>query len=219
MSLPFDAVFDCDQWKDCASCVANTRCAFCASLNKCIQGNWFGVVNKTMDYCPVTDFYYKQCQFSSLPLGIMALFVLLVLLTLVLIGFCYLCCCCSLCCSASDPDEEENQALLGDRSKYLRRSSTYYQWNRSPPTSTTQFQHQPHVQPASYSNTSTSSGHGASGGAGGATSLLPHLSTRSSTATPRPNSPSTPTSDNWESRRSTLLKKFAREPSSPTSTS
>ncbi|KAI8340950.1 hypothetical protein BC941DRAFT_418656 [Chlamydoabsidia padenii] len=193
----------CSQWLNCQSCVADSGCAYCASLDKCIQGNWFGVVNKTMDYCPVTDYYYKQCQFSSLPLGIMASTVLILLLILVLIGLCYLCCCysCYSCRSNRlDQDEEERRALLGDRSLYLQRSSTYYQWNRSPPPSTitNPFKHQsycPSSPPSTrhYRPNST-------------TDVLP-LDIDNNVA-----------HDTWESRRVHLLKKYSRDPSSPPST-
>ncbi|CAO3592330.1 unnamed protein product [Absidia cylindrospora] len=194
----------CSQWTDCLSCVADSGCGYCSSLGKCIQGNWFGVINRSTDYCPVTDYYYKQCQFSSLPLGIMASFVLFVLLILVLVGLCYLCCCCA-CCCRSDSDEEERQMLLrGDRSRYLQRSSTYYQWNRAPPPSTTQFKHQPqpshHQRPHSYlppSPSPSNQHHHHHRRYGSGYSISPEDTVTSQ--------------DTWESRRSQLLKKYARD--------
>ncbi|KAI9303268.1 hypothetical protein BJ944DRAFT_268705 [Cunninghamella echinulata] len=193
MNVLQDPLNVCIQWKDCASCVINPGCAFCASLNKCIEGNWFGVVNKTMDYCPVNDYYYKQCEFSSLPLGIMASIVFFALLILVIIGFCYLCCCFSCCCKG-DQDEEERQLLLGDRHQHhLRRTSTYYQWNKSPPTSINQFQQQQHQGYQTYRIPPES----------------PIISSHSNTNSTNNNINSP---DTWESRKSHLLKKYARDP-------
>ncbi|SAM08846.1 hypothetical protein [Absidia glauca] len=157
----------CSQWLDCQSCVADSGCAYCASLDKCIQGNWFGVVNKTMDYCPVTDYYYKQCQYQ---------------------------------------DEEERRALLEDRSLYLQRSSTFYQWNKSPPPSsssvTKAFRHQSycpssppnphHYHPNSHREQITTD-----------VPQLDHQYTNNGTH------------DTWESRRFQLLKKYIRDPSQP----
>ncbi|ORX55724.1 hypothetical protein DM01DRAFT_1382828 [Hesseltinella vesiculosa] len=172
-----------------------------------------------MDYCPVTDFYYKQCQFSSLPLGIIALLVFLVLLCLVLLGFCYLCCCCTFCCVSGDADEEEHQALLNDRSKYLRRSSTYYQWNRTPLTSTTPFQHQTHNHPSNPTYAATTASH--SGHPPTANHIQPSIPPNA-TSRPTLDSPTSPSfpifaaNDSWETRRSNLLKKYARDPVVPT---
>ncbi|CAO3620393.1 unnamed protein product [Cunninghamella echinulata] len=166
MNVLQDPLNVCIQWKDCASCVINPGCAFCASLNKCIEGNWFGVVNKTMDYCPVNDYYYKQCEFSSLPLGIMASIVFFALLILVIIGY----------------------------QHHLRRTFTYYQWNKSPPTFINQFQQQQQHQGYQTYRIPPES---------------PIISSHSNTNSTNNNINSP---DTWESRKSHLLKKYARDP-------
>ncbi|CAO3627267.1 unnamed protein product [Cunninghamella blakesleeana] len=163
-----------------------------------------------MDYCPLNDYYYKQCEFSSLPLGIMASIVFFALFILVIIGFCYLFCCFTCCCK-SDIDEEERQQLLlaGDR-HHLKRTSTFYQWNKSPPTSIHQF------------NTNSSSNYPYQGYQ---TYRIPpespiissHSNTNHTNMNNNNNNNNTNhhpviSPDTWEIRKSHLLKKYARDP-------
>lgn len=141
----------------------------------------------------------------------MASTVLFLLLILVLIGLCYLCCCysCCFCCSNRlDQDEEERRTLLEDRSLSLQRSSTFYQWNRSPPPSsssvTKPFRHQSygpssppnphHYHPNSHREQITTD-----------VPQLDHQYTSNNNGT----------HDTWESRRLQLMKKYIRDPSQP----
>lgn len=71
----------------------------------------------------------------TLPLGIITIVLTSIVVIAVLIGMSILCCCiCCKCCQDGESDEDdagEDRPLLGSR--YLKRSSTYYQWNRPPP--------------------------------------------------------------------------------------
>lgn len=125
---------------------------------------------------------------STLPLGIILIVLISIIVVAAFIGLSILCCCfCCKCCQGEDlEDEDEDRPLLG--SKYLRRSSTYYQWNRQPVVANktddtknakliSQSSSVPvgHVGDASSSNSAT-------------------------------------IGDNWVDRRTALLKKYAREP-------
>lgn len=127
---------------------------------------------------------------STLPLGIIAIVLVSVVVIAALIGLSVLCCCfCCKCCQGEElEDEDEDRPLLG--SKYLRRSSTYYQWNRQPVV--------PH-KADDAKNTKK-------------------LTSQSSSSVPADQvgdaaSPDSSTlANNWEDRRTALLKKYAKEP-------
>ncbi|KAI8884935.1 hypothetical protein K501DRAFT_181111, partial [Backusella circina FSU 941] len=117
----------CSQWSSCETCVLQDGCGFCGSLKSCIQGGWFGPLDTSI--CALNDFYYHQCHLSSLPWSIIAT----ILISITAIAFLGCCLCCCLCRRQQESDDtEENRPLLVGPSRYLRRTSTYYQWNRVP---------------------------------------------------------------------------------------
>ncbi|KAI7888791.1 uncharacterized protein EV154DRAFT_516479 [Mucor mucedo] len=124
---------DCSQFQTCGSCIAQEGCGFCGGSGSCVSGGWFGALDKST--CGLGDYYYHQCHMSTLPLGIIMIVLTSIVVIGVLIGMGILCCClCCKCCGDSDTEEDdtgEDRPLLGSR--YLKRSSTYYQWNRPPP--------------------------------------------------------------------------------------
>lgn len=136
---------------------------------------------------------------STLPLGILSIVLISVVVMAALVGLSVLCCCfCCKCCQGEEEleDQDEDRPLLG--SKYLRRSSTYYQWNRQPVV--------PHNK------------------ADDAAKNTKKLASQSASSLPvdqvgdaaSPTNSST-IAENWEDRRTALLKKYAKE--EPTTTS
>lgn len=116
---------------------------------------------------------------STLPLGIICIVLMSIATLALLVGMGIICCCiCCKCCQEDDTDEDEGEErpLLGNR--YLKRSSTYYQWNRPPPAIDDKNKKVTPVDELPES------------------SLSPEQNTK-----------------NWEERRTALLKKYAREPS------
>lgn len=125
---------------------------------------------------------------STLPLGIILIVLISIIIIAAFIGLSILCCCfCCKCCQGEDLEEDdEDRPLLG--SKYLRRSSTYYQWNRQPLVAN---------KTDDAKNTKLIS----------QSSPVP-VDQVGDTSSPN----STTIGDNWEDRRTALLKKYAREP-------
>lgn len=126
---------------------------------------------------------------STLPLGIILIVLISIIIIAAFIGLSILCCCfCCKCCQGEDLEEEdEDRPLLG--SKYLRRSSTYYQWNRQPLVAN---------KTDDTKNTKLISQ---------SSSSVP-VDQVGDTSSPN----STTIGNNWEDRRTALLKKYAREP-------
>lgn len=124
---------------------------------------------------------------STLPLGIITIVLVSVVALIALIGICVFCCClCCNSCQGNDAEEEdENRPLLSN--KYLRRSSTYYQWNRAPVK---------HAETSTNNKKKTLVDE--------SPDALPNQSTTSDVDLNQ---------KNWEDRRTALLKKYAREPS------
>ncbi|KAI8082178.1 hypothetical protein BDF21DRAFT_417294 [Thamnidium elegans] len=121
----------CSEFISCTSCIAQEGCGYCANIAKCVSGGWFGTLDKA---CGLNDYYYHQCHMSTLPLGIICIVLMSIAALALLVGMGIICCClCCKCCQEDDTDEDEGEdrPLLGNR--YLKRSSTYYQWNRPPP--------------------------------------------------------------------------------------
>ncbi|KAL0088488.1 hypothetical protein J3Q64DRAFT_1875448 [Phycomyces blakesleeanus] len=179
---------DCGQWTaDCSVCASKKGCGFCANeLGSCVNGFWQGPLD-TND-CPTQAYFYDQCQLStrSLEIGIFVAFVLAILLIV------FLCVCCRRRRYNDETEEEERQSLLPSGTfgtKYLRRSATYYQWNRPPPPPPTKARFTKALQNQKLPTQS------------------PPLSL---------NGPSQPQNANWEDRRLALLKKYARGSSTGT---
>lgn len=128
---------------------------------------------------------------STLPLGIIAIVLISVIVIAALIGLSVLCCCfCCKCCQGEElEDEDEDRPLLG--SKYLRRSSTYYQWNRQPVVANKAEDTKNTKKLTSQSSASVP------------------VDQVGETASPN----SSTLANNWEDRRTALLKKYGREPS------
>ncbi|KAI9030953.1 hypothetical protein CLU79DRAFT_831480 [Phycomyces nitens] len=170
---------DCGQWTaDCSVCASKKGCGFCANdLGSCVNGYWQGPLDTT--HCPTQAYFYDQCQLStrSLEIGILVALVIAILFVV------FVCMCCRRRRYNDETEEEERQALLPSGTfgtKYLRRSATYYQWNRPPPPSKLR------TDKVLQNKLSGQS---------------PPLS---------PHGPSQPANTNWEDRRSALLKKYAR---------
>jgi hypothetical protein len=125
---------------------------------------------------------------STLPLGIILIVLISIIVVAAFIGLSILCCCfCCKCCQGEDlEDEDEDRPLLG--SKYLRRSSTYYQWNRQPVVANKTDD----TKNAKLISQSSSVPVGHVGDASSSNSAI--------------------IEDNWVDRRTALLKKYAREP-------
>ncbi|CAO3644643.1 unnamed protein product [Mucor hiemalis] len=184
---------DCSQFFSCGSCIAQEGCGYCGSIGRCVSGGWFGALDRSS--CGLGDYYYHQCHMSTLPLGIISIVLISVVLLAVIVGISILCCCiCCKCCQEQDVDEDEDRPLLG--SNYLRRSSTYYQWNRQPPTAATKVKNSGDKKNTQQQNTTSDV----------ADDLLPE-------SVPERNESESSTKK-WEDRRQALLKKYARE--SPT---
>ncbi|KAL9542610.1 hypothetical protein PS6_009702 [Mucor atramentarius] len=166
---------DCSQFTSCGSCIAQEGCGFCGNIDSCVSGGWFGALDKSN--CGLNDYYYHQCH---------------IVIVAALIGLSVLCCCfCCKCCQGEEVEnEDEDRPLLG--SKYLRRSSTYYQWNRQPIAANKTDDTKNANKSISQSSSSVP-----------ADQVGDAASPNSSTA-----------ADNWEDRRTALLKKYAREPTS-----
>ncbi|KAL7316684.1 hypothetical protein PS15m_005753 [Mucor circinelloides] len=181
---------DCSQFTSCGSCIAQEGCGFCGNIDSCVSGGWFGALDKSN--CGLNDYYYHQCHMSTLPLGIISIVLISVVIVAALIGLSVLCCCfCCKCCQGEEVEnEDEDRPLLG--SKYLRRSSTYYQWNRQPIAANKTDDTKNANKSISQSSSSVP-----------ADQVGDAASPNSSTA-----------ADNWEDRRTALLKKYAREPTS-----
>lgn len=184
---------DCSQFLSCGSCIAQEGCGYCGSVGRCVSGGWFGALDRSS--CGLGDYYYHQCHMSTLPLGIISIVLISVVLLIVIVGISILCCClCCKCCQEQDVDEDEDRPLLG--SNYLRRSSTYYQWNRQPPAAK--------VKNSGDKNSSTQ-----------------HNTQQQITTSDVADEPesipdrdeSSSSKQKWEDRRQALLKKYAREPS------
>ncbi|KAI9345445.1 hypothetical protein BD770DRAFT_397108 [Pilaira anomala] len=178
----------------CASCIAQEGCGYCGSIAKCVGGGWFGALDKSM--CGLNDYYYHQCHMSTLPLGIICIVLISIAVLGLLVGISIVCCClCCKCCQDGDLDEDgEDRPLLGN--KYLKRSATYYQWNRPPPppSSSLATTVKPPVQQKDNSIIKQ-------------VTVLEDELPESSSISPEQNT------KNWEDRRTALLKKYAREPS------
>ncbi|RUS34262.1 hypothetical protein BC938DRAFT_481608 [Jimgerdemannia flammicorona] len=115
----------CGVYTNCGSCVAVDSCGFCVKANKCVAGGVWGPAEK--DSCgegAKFDFLYQQCQVTHkyLLYGLAIVISLATFGGLAIIMYC--------CCRGQDP---ERQRLLQSR-PYVRRSATYYQWNRPPPS-------------------------------------------------------------------------------------
>ncbi|KAI8644328.1 hypothetical protein BD408DRAFT_413682 [Parasitella parasitica] len=178
---------DCSQFSSCSSCIAQQVCGFCGNVNKCVSGGWFGALDKSS--CGLNDYYFHQCHMSTLPLGILSIALVSIIVIILIIGLSILCCCfCCKCCQRENiEDEDEDRPLLG--SKYLRRSSTYYQWNRQPIV----------VNKINHTENTKS------------TSSIPV----DQVGDAEPPYSSSTTANSWENRRTALLKKYAREPTLP----
>lgn len=152
---------------------------------------------------------------STLPLGIISIVLISIIIISVLIGMGIFCCClCCQCCQGNDVEEEggqdgEDAPLLG--SKYLRRSSTYYQWNRPIPESdknnkkskSKKIQQQKKkpstVTTASTANTTNDA------------QQIDYLLLPESLPSGGEGGESSNTAKSWEDRRSALLKKYGRD--------
>ncbi|KAG2182306.1 hypothetical protein INT43_007233 [Umbelopsis isabellina] len=117
----------CSEFKNCSACVVNPQCGFCVISGQCIPGNWLGP--EYMDACTGgrLHYYYGQCIVSHKPILIagISLLSIAVFTTLVLL---------LRCCKRSH-NSEYRPLLPTSGSGLLRRSSTYYQFNRNVPGS------------------------------------------------------------------------------------
>ncbi|KAI8068183.1 uncharacterized protein B0P05DRAFT_552188 [Gilbertella persicaria] len=105
---------DCSQYTTCSSCIAQSACGFCRDPLRCTNTGWTG-----NDVCGL-DAYYQQCHVSLFSMDIMACLLILVLLVMSYMVY----------ARSRSHDTQEDEPLLNDR--FLRRTSTYYQWNQPP---------------------------------------------------------------------------------------
>ncbi|OZJ03543.1 hypothetical protein BZG36_04173 [Bifiguratus adelaidae] len=111
----------CSQLDGCGSCATRSDCGFCRGTNICVPGYVLGPINTTE--CKLSDYTYRQCAVPHLHAIIVVASILGALFLLLVVW-----CACK-CCRRRTPEQEP----LLPNPRYLRRSSTYYQWNRAPP--------------------------------------------------------------------------------------
>ncbi|CAM0142798.1 hypothetical protein VKS41_002638 [Umbelopsis sp. WA50703] len=117
----------CSEFKDCSACVANPQCGFCVVSGQCIAGNWLGP--EYMDACTGgrLHYYYGQCIVSHKPILIAGISLLSIVVFTILVLLLR-------CCKRSQ-NSEYRPLLPTSGSGVVRRSSTYYQFNRNVPGS------------------------------------------------------------------------------------
>ncbi|CAO3662962.1 unnamed protein product [Umbelopsis ramanniana] len=189
----------CSQMNDCSSCTQNDQCGYCVLSQSCVPGNWLGPSDIEACSGGRLQYYYGQCTVSHKPILIAATSIASVIVfTLFVIFF--------RCCFRSR-NSEYRPLLPSSGSSLVRRSSTFYQFNRNVPGS----RRKPSLSERPWPNAKTLS-----------SNTSPSTSSQSrpqndddtnvSQDVDTPPAPNDYKAIKWDERRKELLKKYGKSP-------
>ncbi|KAH8550591.1 hypothetical protein BGW37DRAFT_497555 [Umbelopsis sp. PMI_123] len=186
----------CSKMNDCYSCTQNDQCGYCVLSQICVPGNWLGPSDIEACSGGRLQYYYGQCTVSHKPILIAATSIASVIIFTMFILF-------FRCCFRSR-NSEYRPLLPSSGSGLVRRSSTFYQFNRNVPGS----RRKPSLTERPWPNAKTLSASASTSSQSRAqTDDDPNASQE--VDTPQPNDYK---AIKWDERRKELLKKYGRSP-------